>query len=62
MLPLAFVNWYPRLFLLGRDDPFGLPDWLQFASPVAALLLVAAPASLARRRPPLPLDGELTCR
>ena len=25
LLPLAFVNWYPCLFLLGRTDPFGLP-------------------------------------
>jgi ABC-2 type transport system permease protein len=41
VLPLAFVNWYPCLYLLGRDDPFGLPEWLQFASPLAALLSVA---------------------
>ena len=34
VLPLAFVNWYPCLYLLGRPDPFGLPSWLQFASPV----------------------------
>jgi len=40
LLPIAFVNWYPCLYLLGRDDPFGLPEWLQFASPVAAALLV----------------------
>ena len=36
LLPIAFVNWYPCLYLLGRDDPFGMPSWLQFASPVAA--------------------------
>ena len=42
VLPLAFVNWYPCLYLLGRDDPFGFPEWLQFASPLAALLFVAA--------------------
>ena len=23
VLPLAFVNWYPALYVLGRDDPFG---------------------------------------
>jgi ABC-2 type transport system permease protein len=46
LLPLAFVNWYPALFLLGRDDPFGLPGWVQLMSPVAAglLALVAAAA------------------
>ncbi|NYI77867.1 ABC-2 family transporter protein [Nocardioides panzhihuensis] len=40
LLPLAFVNWYPCLFLLGRTDPFGSPDWFRFASPLAALVLV----------------------
>lgn len=40
VLPLAFVNWYPSLFILGRDDPFGMPAWLQFGSPLAALVLV----------------------
>jgi ABC-2 type transport system permease protein len=39
VLPLAFVNWYPCLYLLDRDDPFGLPTWLQVASPVPAALL-----------------------
>jgi ABC-2 type transport system permease protein len=44
VLPLAFVNWYPCLYLLGREDPFGLPSWLSFGSPVAALVLVAVTA------------------
>jgi ABC-2 type transport system permease protein len=39
VLPLAFVNWYPCLYLLGRPDPFGLPSWLQLASPVPAVVL-----------------------
>ena len=39
VLPLAFVNWYPALYVLDRSDPFGFPDWLRFASPVAALAL-----------------------
>lgn len=39
IVPVAFVNWYPALFILGRDDPFGLPAVLQFASPVAAGVL-----------------------
>jgi ABC-2 type transport system permease protein len=40
-VPVAFVNWYPSLYVLDRPDPFGLPAALQFASPVAAALLCA---------------------
>ncbi|MER5650808.1 ABC-2 family transporter protein [Streptosporangium sp. NPDC002524] len=48
IVPLAFVNWQPALFVLDRDDPLGLPYWLRFASPLAAVLL-AAVAALAWR-------------
>lgn len=41
-LPVAFVNWYPCLFILSRPDPIGLPDWLQLASPLAAVLVLGA--------------------
>ena len=41
VVPVAFTNWYPTLYLLGREDPYGTPAWLQFASPVAALVTVA---------------------
>jgi ABC-2 type transport system permease protein len=41
VLPIAFVNWYPCLYLLGREDPFGLPTWLQFCSPIAAVVSLA---------------------
>jgi ABC-2 type transport system permease protein len=41
VVPIAFVNWYPCLYLLGREDPFGLPQWLQFCSPVAAVASLA---------------------
>jgi ABC-2 type transport system permease protein len=44
LLPLAFVNWYPALYVLGRPDPFGFPGWLRFASPLAALLLASLSA------------------
>jgi ABC-2 type transport system permease protein len=39
LLPLAFVNWYPGLYVLGKPDPFGFPEWFRFASPLAALVL-----------------------
>lgn len=37
VIPVAMVNWYPTLYILGRPDPFGFPEVLQFASPVAVL-------------------------
>ncbi len=39
VLPLAFVNWQPGLFVLGHQDPLGLPYWLRFAAPIAAVAL-----------------------
>lgn len=36
VVPLAFVNWLPALRLLGRDDPLGLPGWVDFLGPVVA--------------------------
>ncbi len=43
ILPMAFINWYPALYVLGRPDPFGFPEWLQWASPVvtAGFVVVA---------------------
>lgn len=40
VLPLAFVNWYPSLYILDRSGSSTLPQWLEFASPVAALVMV----------------------
>ncbi|WP_411102134.1 ABC transporter permease [Streptomyces sp. cmx-4-9] len=48
VVPLAFVNWLPALYVLGRPDPLGLPDAVAFASPLVAFL-VFLPASLAWR-------------
>jgi ABC-2 type transport system permease protein len=48
IVPIAFVNWYPGLYILGVDDPFDLPSWLQFASPVAAVGFVVAAAAFWR--------------
>jgi ABC-2 type transport system permease protein len=41
LVPVAFVNWYPCLYLLDRPDPFGMPSWLAFLSPVVALITLA---------------------
>ncbi|RII19747.1 hypothetical protein DSC45_07025 [Streptomyces sp. YIM 130001] len=37
VLPLAFVNWLPALYILGREAPAGLPSWLAFLPPVVAV-------------------------
>lgn len=39
VVPLAFVNYEPALFVLGRPDPLGLPDAVRLLSPVAALAM-----------------------
>jgi ABC-2 type transport system permease protein len=36
VLPLAFVNWLPALYILGRPNPLGLPGWIGFAAPLVA--------------------------
>ncbi|MER7723133.1 ABC transporter permease [Streptomyces sp. NPDC096323] len=36
VVPLAFVNWLPSLYVLGRDYPLGLPDWVAFLPPLVA--------------------------
>jgi len=38
LVPMAFVTYYPALYLLGKPDPFGLPAWASFLSPVMALV------------------------
>ncbi|MFJ3911777.1 ABC transporter permease [Streptomyces vinaceus] len=48
IVPLAFVNWLPALYLLGRPYPLELPGWVAFVSPLVAVL-VFVPASLAWR-------------
>lgn len=41
VLPLAFVNWLPALYVLDKEDPLGLPEWLAFLPPVIAVLCCA---------------------
>ena len=44
VVPLAFVNWQPALYVLDRPDPLGLPDAARFASPAVAAALCAVAA------------------
>jgi len=37
VIPLAFVSYFPSLYVLGKDDALGLPPALQFASPAVAV-------------------------
>ncbi|MFG2308422.1 ABC transporter permease [Streptomyces sp. NPDC048566] len=36
VLPLAFVNWLPALYVLGRPYPLDLPAWVAFTPPLVA--------------------------
>lgn len=48
VLPLAFVNWLPALYVLGRPYPLDLPAWVAFTPPLVAAGCCAA-AGLAWR-------------
>ncbi|MBK6015865.1 ABC transporter permease [Streptomyces sp. MBT53] len=41
MLPLAFVNWVPASYVLGRPYPLDLPPGAEFASPLVAFVCCA---------------------
>nr|MDT0524731.1 ABC-2 family transporter protein [Streptomyces sp. DSM 41633] len=36
VVPLAFVSWLPALYVLGREYPLDLPQWVAFLPPVVA--------------------------
>ncbi|CAM5383784.1 Transporter OS=Streptomyces griseorubiginosus OX=67304 GN=DWG14_05225 PE=4 SV=1 [Streptomyces griseorubiginosus] len=36
MFPIAFVNWVPACYVLGRPYPLDLPEWAAFAPPLVA--------------------------
>jgi ABC-2 type transport system permease protein len=47
-VPSAFVAYFPALALLGRPDPLGLPEILQWSSPAVAVLAVGAATAVWR--------------
>ena len=48
VVPLGFVSYFPSLYVLGKEDPLGLPRAFQFGSPLVAVVSVVV-ASLAWR-------------
>ena len=48
VIPAAFTGYLPALAILGKPDPDGLPGWLPWASPLAALLAATAAGLLWR--------------
>ncbi len=36
LIPMAFVAYFPALYIIGKHDPLGLPRVLQFLSPAVA--------------------------
>jgi ABC-2 type transport system permease protein len=47
-VPVAFTNYFPALYVLGRDDRFGAPAVVQFASPAVAVMAALAAAGVWR--------------
>ncbi|MEV7324315.1 ABC transporter permease [Streptomyces sp. NPDC093970] len=41
LLPLAFVNWVPAAYVLGRPFPLRLPEWTAWAPPLVAVVCCA---------------------
>ncbi len=48
LVPMAFVSYFPALYVLDKEDPLGLPRFLQFSSPVVAAAAVVVAGSVWR--------------
>jgi ABC-2 type transport system permease protein len=48
VIPIAFANYFPAVYILGRHDRLGLPAWAPFASPLVAVLVVLAASAMWR--------------
>jgi ABC-2 type transport system permease protein len=46
VVPMAFVCYFPALYVLDKDDPLGFPRALQFASPLVAVAAAIAAAAV----------------
>lgn len=41
IIPAAFLNYYPAIFILGIPDPTGMPTWVAFLAPLAGIFILA---------------------
>ncbi len=48
VVPLAFVAYFPALYVLDKEDTLDLPEGLQYASPFVAVLAVLVAAAVWR--------------
>jgi ABC-2 type transport system permease protein len=48
LIPMAFVSYFPALYILDKPDPLGLPSFLHFASPLVALIAAFVAGSMWR--------------
>jgi ABC-2 type transport system permease protein len=48
VIPMAFVAYFPALYILDKPDPLGAPQWLRFCSPLVAVAASAAAGLLWR--------------
>jgi ABC-2 type transport system permease protein len=44
VIPVAFANYYPVLYVLGKPAPLGLPHWIGLLAPVVAVLMAGLAA------------------
>jgi ABC-2 type transport system permease protein len=40
VIPAAFLNYYPAMYILEISDPTGMPQWVAFLAPLAGLFLL----------------------
>ena len=48
VVPIAFVAYFPALYILGKEDTLGLPEELRYASPAVAVLAAFVAAAVWR--------------